>query len=200
MGRTDRRVSLARSFGKDVVARPVIDLFAGCGGFGLGLELAGFQAVYVNELHPDALSTYLLNHRGQLVDREDRHSNDILDVTQRSGELATLASSLKAEHGEIALVTGGPPCQGFSEIGHRRTFGVSKTEIPSNHLYREMAEFIRAVQPKAFVFENVRGLLSAKWLPDGETGEIWQEVQKAFKSITFMRTLLPGCRESTAPA
>lgn len=75
------------------MARPVIDLFAGCGGFGLGLELAGFQAVYVNELHPDALSTYLLNHRGQLVDRKDRHSNDILDVTQRCGELATLASS-----------------------------------------------------------------------------------------------------------
>lgn len=173
--------------GKDIVGRAVVDLFAGCGGFGRGLEQAGFEAVYVNELHPDALSTYLLNHRGQLVDRKDRHSNDILDVTQNQAELEALAASLKAEHGEIALVTGGPPCQGFSEIGHRRTFGVAKTEIPSNHLYREMAAFIEAVQPRAFVFENVRGLLSTKWLPGGEKGEIWRDVQKAFKSISFMR-------------
>ncbi len=173
--------------GKDIVGRAVVDLFAGCGGFGQGLEQADFEAVYVNELHPDALSTYLLNHRGQLVDRKDRHSNDILEITQKPEVLASLASSLKEEHGEIALVTGGPPCQGFSGIGHRRTFGVSKTEIPSNHLYREMASFVQAVQPKAFVFENVRGLLSAKWSPEGEKGEIWRDVQKAFESITFKR-------------
>ncbi|MDU0314405.1 DNA cytosine methyltransferase [Phycicoccus sp. M110.8] len=168
------------------MSRAVIDLFAGCGGFGRGLEQAGFETVYVNELHPDALSTYLLNHRGRLIDRKDRHSNDILDVTRNAGQLSALADSLRDEHGEIALVTGGPPCQGFSGIGHRRTFGVTKTEIPSNHLYREMATFIQAIRPRAFVFENVRGLLSAKWLPEGEKGEIWRDVQKAFRSITFI--------------
>lgn len=169
------------------MVRAVVDLFAGCGGFGLGLEQAGFDAVYVNELHQDALGTYLLNHRGQLVDRKDRHSNDILEVTRKPGELEALAASLRNEHGEIALVTGGPPCQGFSEIGHRRTFGLPKSDIPSNHLYREMAAFIRAVRPKAFVFENVRGLLSARWSPGGEKGEIWRDVRKAFQSISFVR-------------
>lgn len=169
------------------MTRAVVDLFAGCGGFGLGLEQAGFEAAYVNELHPDALSTYLLNHRGKLVDRKERHSNDISDVTRKPGELEALASSLRAEHGEIALVTGGPPCQGFSGIGHRRTFGLSKTEIPSNHLYRDMAAVIEAIQPKAFIFENVRGLLSARWSPEGEKGEIWQDVQRAFKTIRFTR-------------
>lgn len=172
---------------KDVVPRSAVDLFAGCGGFGLGLEQAGFEAVYVNELHPDALGTYLLNHRGKLVDRKERHSNDILDVTRKPGELEALAASLRAEHGEVALVTGGPPCQGFSGIGHRRTFGRPKNDIPSNHLYREMAAFIQAVQPKAFVFENVRGLLSARWSPEGDSGEIWRDVQRAFKSISFSR-------------
>lgn len=169
------------------MTRPLIDLFAGCGGFGLGLKLAGFDAVYVNELHGDALATYLLNHRGEAVSRNDRHSNDILEVTQNPRVLESLASSLRAEHGDIALVTGGPPCQGYSGIGHRRTFAVTKNDIPSNHLYREMAAFIQAVQPKAFVFENVRGLLSAKWSPEGEKGEIWRDVQKAFNDISFRR-------------
>lgn len=169
------------------MARPVVDLFAGCGGFGLGLELAGFETVYVNELHQDALSTYLLNQRGGLVSRNDRHSNDILDVTQRPGELETLAASLESEHGQVALVTGGPPCQGYSGIGHRRTFPLSKTDIPSNHLYREMATFIQAVKPKAFVFENVRGLLSSRWSPEGEKGEIWRDVVNTFESISFRK-------------
>lgn len=169
------------------MARAAVDLFAGCGGFALGLEQAGFQTVYVNELHEDALATYLQNHRGQLVSRSDRHSNDILDVTQKPGQLEALASSLKLEHGEIDLVTGGPPCQGYSGIGHRRTFDLTKNDIPSNHLYREMAAFIEEVQPKAFVFENVRGLLSARWSPGGEKGEIWRDVQDAFKAISFRR-------------
>lgn len=169
------------------MARQVVDLFAGCGGFGLGLELAGFEAVYVNELHDDALGTYLLNHRGKLVSRDDRHSNDILEITQKPGRLEALAASLRAEHGEIDLVTGGPPCQGYSGIGHRRSFALAKNDIPSNHLYREMAAFIEAVQPKAFIFENVRGLLSARWSPDGQKGEIWRDVQDAFETISFRR-------------
>ena len=161
----------------------VVDLFAGCGGLSLGLEQAGFETVFVNELHPVAMQTYLGNrHSTQLADSKN-HSFDILSITQDPKLLADLARRLQREHGDIDLVAGGPPCQGFSGIGHRRSFELSKEDIPSNHLYREMARVVRAVAPKAFVFENVRGLLNARWTPDGEKGEIWEAVQEAFSDL-----------------
>lgn len=161
----------------------VVDLFAGCGGLGLGLEQAGFKTVFVNELHQDALETYLLNRVDSPVKEAQNHSTDILQITQKPGRLESLASRLQREYGDITLVTGGPPCQGYSGIGHRRTFALPKEAIPSNHLYREMANFIQAVQPRGFLFENVRGLLTSRWTPGGDQGEIWEDVQATFRDI-----------------
>ena len=167
----------------------LVDLFAGCGGLSLGLEQAGFRPVYVNELGADAMATYLAN---RLIDHPELarfHSFDIFEVTGdpttgRTGQLEGLASELRSRHGDIDLVVGGPPCQGYSGIGHRRTFtGLAKQDVPSNHLYRELAKFVAAVKPKAFVFENVKGLLSSRWTPDGEKGEIWEDVKNAFRSL-----------------
>ncbi len=161
----------------------LIDLFAGCGGLSLGLEQAGFEPVFVNELHPDAMATYLANRPGLPVAEEANHVNDILDLTQHPRKLSALARRLRNEHGDIALVAGGPPCQGYSGIGHRRSFDLDKVEIPSNHLYREMAKFVTAVAPQAFLFENVRGLLTARWTPAGQKGEIWEDVKATFENI-----------------
>jgi DNA (cytosine-5)-methyltransferase 1 len=170
-------------------AHTVIDLFAGCGGLSLGLERAGFRPVYVNELGVDAMATYLANRVLEYPDLARYRSFDIFDVTGRPeqhkpGILDSLSSDLRDRHGRIDLVVGGPPCQGFSGIGHRRTFtGITKRDIGSNHLYREMARFIGAVQPKLFVFENVKGLLSGRWGPEGTNGEIWADVQKSFREL-----------------
>jgi len=76
----------------------------------------------------------------------------------------------------IDLVCGGPPCQGYSRIGHRRTFKLDKEEIPSNHLFEQMVKIVEIVQPRIFLFENVAGLLSAKWTPTGSKGEIFRDV------------------------
>lgn len=167
------------------VKRPtLIDLFAGCGGLSLGLEYAGFRPIFVNELHPDAMQTYLQNRPDGELQKPINHVNDILDLTQKSGALEALAKRLKNEHGEIDMVAGGPPCQGYSGIGHRRTFtDLKKLDIPSNHLYREMATVVRVVAPKLFLFENVRGLLQSRWTPAGDAGEIWEAVQKTFADI-----------------
>lgn len=163
----------------------MIDLFAGSGGMGLGMELAGFHPVFVNELNRDALATYLVNRPHLPVAETENQSQDILEFTQNPRKLAALAVRLRSDFGDIDLVTGGPPCQGYSGIGHRRTFtDLSKEDIPSNHLYKEMATFISAVGPKAFVFENVRGLLSSKWTRDGQNGEVWQQVYRTLQGVT----------------
>ena len=89
-----------------------IDLFAGCGGLSLGLENAGFKGAFVNELHQDAMSTYLMNRGDSALKERQNHAFDILTITRNSGELDALATRLRREHGEIDLVAGGPPCQG----------------------------------------------------------------------------------------
>ena len=63
---------------------------------------------------------------------------------------------------DIDLVCGGPPCQGFSRIGIRRSYSVEKKHLPSNHLLKTWQN-IRRVKPKVFIFENVEGLLKSKW-------------------------------------
>lgn len=160
-----------------------IDLFAGCGGLSLGLEQAGFETVFVNELHPDAMKTFLQNRPKSELSNSKNHAYDIRTITKNKEILESFGRYIGKEHGEIDLVCGGPPCQGYSGIGHRRTFDLNKNEIPTNHLYKDMAKVVRTVAPKLFLFENVRGLLNSKWTPDGTNGEIWEDVQKTFRNI-----------------
>lgn len=155
-----------------------IDLFAGCGGLSLGLEQAGFHPLLFSELNESAAETYLANRpRNSVADYRD-----VYTLTD-----SALAAHLRAWRNngtsEVDLVCGGPPCQGYSGIGHRRTHKVTREEIPSNHLYKEMIRVIRKVKPKIFLFENVRGLLSGRWTPDGPKGEIWEDVRSSFESI-----------------
>lgn len=162
----------------------LIDLFAGCGGLSLGLEIAGFEPVFASEINEHARETYLTNRRHlRLVDGRDV-VGDITEITKSTTALAGLAKRLKREFGEIDLVAGGPPCQGYSTRGIRSTFAsVTRDETPANYLYRDMAKFVSAVGPRMFLFENVRGLLTARWNPRGEKGEIWRDVQSSFSKV-----------------
>lgn len=186
---------------KDYPLRSMIDLFAGCGGLSLGFENAGFTPVFVNELHQDALDTYLINRHHELGG-ELFSANSVLrcnDAQELKGKrLDHLISDLKnipeldfrieearpASGGGSSLdvIAGGPPCQGYSGIGIRRSYEVDRETIPSNHLYGRMALIIKKMRPKLFLFENVRGLLNAKWTKGG-TKRIWPDVLKAFRSI-----------------
>ena len=163
-----------------------IDLFAGCGGLSLGLEQAGFYPVYVNELNKDALETYLINRETEYPHLRDQkfHSNDIKECINEKF-FKQLKINLRREFGtsRVDLVCGGPPCQGFSGIGIRRSYSVDKEQLPSNHLYQDMSYFIHKMQPKIFLFENVEGLLSSKWTKEGVQGEIFKDVLKTFQKL-----------------
>tara|TARA_B100000900_G_scaffold34767_1_gene26129 strand:- start:1060 stop:2304 length:1245 start_codon:yes stop_codon:yes gene_type:complete len=168
----------------------VVDLFAGCGGLSLGLEQAGFQSVYVNELNNDAMESYLINRDLENPYLRERfHSNDVKSMILDKKYIPNLSKDLKntynldVKSGELDLIVGGPPCQGYSGIGHRRSYSVNKEQIPSNFLYQDMAYLISKLQPKIFLFENVRGLLSGRWKSGGEKGEIWSDVLETFNSL-----------------
>ncbi|QWD46607.1 DNA cytosine methyltransferase [Polynucleobacter paneuropaeus] len=168
-----------------------VDLFAGCGGLSLGLELAGFEPIFVNELNPDALETYLKNRDFLHPLLREKYSNsDVKDLVANKGKnLQKLIQGLKEDYGvdiqnkELDLLVGGPPCQGFSAMGHRRSYAVNKNEVPSNYLYKDMAVIISKMKPKIFLFENVKGLMTSRWKKNGEPGEIWSDVKKSFKNI-----------------
>src|SRR5665213_2523582 len=159
-----------------------IDLFAGCGGLSLGLEEAGFKPLLFSEINPQAAETYIANRTGMdIIPVSDIYNLTDVDL----GLLKTYWRYKGIE--DIDLVCGGPPCQGYSGIGHRRTFKLDKKDIPSNHLFQEMVRVIRCVRPKMFLFENVRGLLNARWTPEGKSGELFKAVLDEFKSLTDYR-------------
>jgi DNA (cytosine-5)-methyltransferase 1 len=155
-----------------------IDLFAGCGGLSLGLEQAGFRPLLFSELNASAAKTYLANRK----DFEVLGYGDIHALTNAKLKKHLADWKLRGIE-EVDLVCGGPPCQGYSGIGHRRSYSVAREEVPSNHLFEQMIRVIKAVRPRIFLFENVRGLLNGRWTPEGEKGEIWRDVHAAFNRI-----------------
>lgn len=170
-----------------------VDLFAGCGGLSLGLENSGFIPAYVNELDKDAKETYLINRdEAYPLLRKKYHSSDIAELTSKKMALEKLEASFEEDYEikkhELDLIVGGPPCQGYSGIGHRRSYMVEKKDIPSNYLYKDMKKVIEKMRPKGFLFENVGGLMVGRWTPHGQKGEIWEDVKKSFESIKGYRT------------
>ncbi|WP_131103149.1 DNA cytosine methyltransferase [Ornithinimicrobium sufpigmenti] len=114
------------------MTRPtVIDLFAGCGGMTVGFSLEGFDPILAVEQDKFAAATYAANFGEDHV-----HAGDIADVMNQ--EIPT-----------ADLVIGGPPCQGFSNLGLKRL------DDPRNQLWREYMRFITMAKPQVFVIENV---------------------------------------------
>ena len=181
----------------------MIDLFAGCGGLSSGFENAGFTPVFVNELDDNARASYLANRHHMLgglgfSENPSLHSSDAQllkgkRLDQLVADLSSLAEvDLQFDRGATAnsgagstidVLAGGPPCQGFSGIGIRRSYAVDKKELPSNRLYVRMADIIRRVRPRIFLFENVRGLLNSRWTRAGDD-YIFPDVKKEFRSIS----------------
>lgn len=145
-----------------------IDLFAGCGGLSLGLFNTGlWKGKFAVEKSPDAFETLQYN----LIDKKNhfdwpdwlpKQNHDINDVIKNHKD------NLKSLRGEIDLVAGGPPCQGFSTAG-RRIEGDSRNELIKSYI-----KFIRLVQPKIIFFENVKGF-TQKFDKNKIKGKIYSE-------------------------
>lgn len=130
----------------NLAAPTIIDLFCGCSGFGLGAKLADFLVCASVDIDPVLTSSYLKNFpNGRL------HLGDI--ATLSGTQLCDIAGK------KIDGIIGGPPCQGFSEIGR------SDPNDPRRELLHHFFRIVREVKPRFFLMENVRGLTNYKNLP-----------------------------------
>ncbi|BAZ17252.1 site-specific DNA-methyltransferase [Calothrix sp. NIES-4071] len=123
-----------------------IDLFAGAGGFGLGFKMAGFSIPVSLEIDAWACDTLRYNHPDMVVIQDDIRNYSTLNSI-------TNIYSYKPD-----IIIGGPPCQGFSIAGRAN----KDPKDPRNSLFKNFAQWISFLEPKAFVMENVKGLLTRK--------------------------------------
>lgn len=124
------------------------DLFCGCGGLTLGLKQAGFRVVYGVDIDPLSMETYRMNHPEVRT-----HLGNI-----RKLSIAKLMKRLRLRPGDLDLLAGCPPCQGFSTM--RTLNGGKQINDPQNDLVFEFLRFVLWLRPKAVMLENVPGLLT----------------------------------------
>lgn len=139
----------------------VIDLFSGVGGLSLGFENCGFDVVLANEFDQSIASAYKFNHKNVKMIVED--------IT-----CLNLEETFGSYRGLVDVIIGGPPCQGFSQKGKRRTINDKR-----NYLFQYYFKVVSLVKPKYFVMENVPTILSA------ERGYFRQEIEELFNSIGY---------------
>lgn len=121
----------------------VVDLFCGAGGLSVGLELAGFQTIAGVDCWEPACATFADNHL----------TSSVFEADLSVFSVETLLNEVRIDVGELGLVCGGPPCQGFSVAGR------SLADDPRNLLYKHFLELVADLQPKWVIMENVPALL-----------------------------------------
>ena len=123
-----------------------ISTFSGCGGSSFGYKLAGGKILLAVDYDADAVATYRANFPATPV-----HHGDIVQLGV--DECCRLA---QVRPGELDLLDGSPPCQGYSTLGDR------DFADPRNQLFAEFVRLLRGLQPKTFVMENVGGMVKGK--------------------------------------
>jgi len=120
----------------------IISLFSGAGGLDLGFKEAGFDCILASDIMSQAESTYKKNFPETKFIRKDIRLLSVDEIKKAIGNQ------------KIDVIIGGPPCQGFSNMGNKNSAD------PRNYLFEKYADIVNAVQPKCFVFENVKGMFT----------------------------------------
>ena len=142
----------------------VIDLFCGAGGLTEGFRQAGFRSILSLDKDPQALETFQYNHPETIcIESDIRALNGkvILDACGKSP-------------GNIDIICGGPPCQGYSLAGQRIA------DDPKNHLFKDFIRIISELEPRVVLFENVVGIMSM------QKGAVLEAIFNEFKSIGYV--------------
>jgi DNA (cytosine-5)-methyltransferase 1 len=132
---------------RSVDAPTVISTFAGCGGSSLGYSMAGYRELLAVEWDDNSVATFKLNFPAVPI-----YHNDIAKLS--IAECMKLADL--TEQGQLDVLDGSPPCQGFSMAGKRNI------QDDRNQLFHEYVRLLRGLRPKVFVMENVSGMIKGK--------------------------------------
>jgi len=151
------------------MAPVLLDLFSGVGGISLGFEQAGFTTVGANDFDDNALDAYALNHPDAVIWRGPIESLDT----------ATVLDDLGMGVGELDVLVGGPPCQGFSKNRARRHVDGEFVEDPRNHLFKEYLRFVDELKPRVVLIENVPEILIKN------DGQYAAEIRKRLHSMGY---------------
>lgn len=141
-----------------------IDLFCGAGGLSEGFKMAGFKITLALDFDKDSCETYQLNHPEVKVE-----CGSITDYTP--AQIAELAGGL------VDVVIGGPSCQGFSTAGRRN--GWVRPEDERNQLWEHMLAVVAELKPRAFLMENVPGMVYWK------EGHFGSKILAAFRDLGY---------------
>jgi DNA (cytosine-5)-methyltransferase 1 len=150
-------------------ALKLFDLFCGTGGFSKGFENAQnarYHSILGVDILPVSVKTFSLNHPTALAIAGDIRRLRCEDLQNR----------LQVKAGELDLIIGGPPCQGFSSI---RPFRSADEDDPRNNLFEQFANFVNFFRPRALVIENVVGLATHN------NGSILAQMQDCFASLGY---------------
>ena len=147
----------------EVTKPKAISLFCGAGGCSLGFKQAGYSILYANDKDTAAVETYKKNFPDTLCSNDDIDNLDFESILEEVG----------VKPGEIDILIGGPPCQGFSTAGSRFW------DDPRNHLLKSYVNALKIIQPKWFIMENVEGLLTSN------KGVYIYEAAKAFIDLGY---------------
>ena len=148
----------------------VLDLFCGAGGLSYGFEMAGFHITMGIDNDIRALETFQNNHKTA--------KTSCKDITKLS-YIKDIRPLLP--HTQIDVIVGGPPCQGFSLSGPRNF------NDPRNKLYLSYIRLVKEIRPRAFVIENVPGLVSLFG------GQIKEQIVSSFKKLGYQVQLQILC-------
>ena len=124
----------------------MVSLFAGCGGSSLGYSMAGFRELLAVEWDDNAVETFRLNFPGVPVYHGDIAKLSVEEALKQTG----------LQPGELDVLDGSPPCQGFSTAGKR------VMDDSRNSLFREYVRLLRGLRPNVLVMENVSGMVKGK--------------------------------------
>lgn len=141
-----------------------VDLFAGCGGLTLGFRMAGFHSILATDIDENCQKTFQQNFKDTPFLCCDIHNITEDIIKKYVGD------------NEIDVLLGGPPCQGFSLANKRRD---NNNTDPRNKLFYQYLKILQWIQPKAFVFENVKGILSM------QNGGVIKEILHCMKNAGY---------------
>ncbi|MDE2588602.1 MAG: DNA cytosine methyltransferase, partial [Patescibacteria group bacterium] len=163
-----------------------IDIFGVPGGMSLGFKMAGMQPVGALDIFDSGLETYRKNFtkvRPENIVCADASKNNVVERFQNT-------TSLKK--GDVDVIIGGPPCQGFSNVGRVKIASLVKSghrngrstnarfiDDKRNHLYKSFIRFVDWFKPKAVVMENVPGMMSYK------DGIVVEQIKDDFRRLGY---------------